>query len=107
MPCHRERRSPRATEVFVLLPTLFFLSFVTPPASAAAPRDDVRALVERVQAFYEKTSDFTARFDQLYTYASFGRKQRSSGQVAFKKPGMMRWDYETPAPKTFVLAGQR
>jgi outer membrane lipoprotein carrier protein len=68
---------------------------------------EVKALVDRVQAFYEKTTDFTADFRQDYAYAAFKRTQTSTGKVVFKKPGMMRWDYEKPAPKTFVLAGDR
>ena len=63
---------------------------------------DVKRLVERMQGFYERTADFRARFKQDYTYASFGTKQASSGEVLFKKPGYMRWDYRTPAAKTFV-----
>jgi len=68
---------------------------------------DVKALVDRVQAFYEKTQDFTADFKQDYTYKAFKRTQSSSGKVTFKKPALMRWEYEKPSPKTFVLAGDR
>ena len=68
---------------------------------------DVKALVDRVQAFYEKTQDFTADFKQDYTYKVFKRTQTSSGKVTFKKPALMRWEYEKPSPKTFVLAGDR
>jgi outer membrane lipoprotein carrier protein len=72
---------------------------------AMAP--EVRALVERMQRFYEKTSDFTASFRQDYTYKSFNRTQTSTGKVTFLKPAMMRWDYEQPSPKTFVLSGEK
>lgn len=68
---------------------------------------DVKALVDRVQAFYEKTQDFTADFTQEYTYKAFKRTQTSSGKVTFKKPALMRWEYEKPSPRTFVLAGDR
>lgn len=68
---------------------------------------DVKTLVDRVQAFYEKTQDFTADFKQDYTYKAFKRTQTSSGTVTFKKPGLMRWEYLKPSPKTFVLAGDR
>jgi len=68
---------------------------------------DVKALVDRVQAFYEKTQDFTADFKQDYTYKAFKRTQSSSGTVTFKKPALMRWEYLKPSPKTFVLAGDR
>lgn len=74
-----------------------------PPAMAA----DVKALVDRMQAFYEQTQDFTADFEQRYTYKAFKRTQVSTGTVVFKKPALMRWEYLTPAKKTFVLAGDK
>jgi outer membrane lipoprotein carrier protein len=77
------------------------------PATEAKPASDVKALVDRMQAFYEKVQDFTATFSQSYTYKMAKRTQTSTGKVTFKKPGMMRWEYEAPAPKTFVLAGDR
>jgi len=77
------------------------------PAAEAKPASDVKALVDRMQSFYEKIQDFTATFKQDYTYKIARRTQTSTGKVTFKKPGMMRWEYESPAPKTFVLAGDR
>lgn len=68
---------------------------------------DVKALVDRVQAFYEKTQDFTAGFKQEYLYKQFKRTVVSTGTVTFKKPGLMRWEYVKPSAKTFVLAGPR
>ncbi len=74
----------------------------------AAPMDaPTKALVNRMQGFYEKTEDFTAAFRQDYTYQAFKRTQTSSGKVSFKKPGLMRWEYEKPSPKSFVLAGDK
>ncbi len=80
------------------------------PQPAAAPQEmaaDVKALVERMQGFYEKTQDFTARFQQDYTYQAFKRKQTSTGTVAFKKPGLMRWEYLKPSARTFVLSNDK
>src|SRR5512146_2687963 len=77
----------------------------SPPAAAGAP--DAQALVRKVQAFYERTRDLTARFQQTYTYAGFGRRQVSSGVVQVKKPGMMRWEYQKPSPKTVAVKGKR
>lgn len=67
----------------------------------------VKTLVDRMQAFYEKTQDFTADFKQDYAHKTFKRNQTSTGQVTFKKPALMRWEYRKPSPKTFVLAGDR
>ncbi len=70
----------------------------------AAMPADVKDLVDRMQAFYEKTTDFTADFKQDYTYKAFKRTQSSSGKVTYAKPAQMRWDYEKPSARTFVLA---
>lgn len=76
-------------------------------APAAPAPSEARALAARVQAFYERTRDLTARFEQTYTYAGFGRKQASAGTLKVKKPGMMRWDYTAPEPKTIAVKGSR
>jgi outer membrane lipoprotein carrier protein len=77
-------------------------------ASPAAPAADRGAeLARKVQAYYEATRDLEARFQQTYTYAGFGRRQASSGTLKVKKPGMMRWDYEKPTPKTVAVKGSR
>jgi outer membrane lipoprotein carrier protein len=94
--------------------TLLFAWLVlagTPDGGAAPPHadvtPDVRALIDRMQGFYEQTQDFTAHFRQDYAYKSFGRTVTSTGTVAFKKPAQMRWDYETPGKRSFVLSGER
>jgi outer membrane lipoprotein carrier protein len=73
----------------------------------AAPAPDAAALARKVQDHYERTKDLTARFEQTYTYSGFGRRQVSSGTLRVKKPGMMRWDYAKPTPKTVVVKGSR
>ncbi len=75
---------------------------------AKAPMSpEVKVIVDRVQAFYEVTRDFTAGFRQDYTYAASKRSKSSSGTVTYKKPAQMRWEYGAPSPRTFVLAGDR
>ncbi len=76
-------------------------------AIAAQPAPDAHALAREVQAFYERTHDLEARFVQTYTYATFGRTQKSSGTLKVKKPGTLRWDYTEPSPKTIVVSGTR
>lgn len=68
---------------------------------------EVLALVERIQAFYETTEDFTADFRQEYSYAGSRRSTTSSGTVLYKKPARMRWEYLKPSARTFVLAQER
>jgi outer membrane lipoprotein carrier protein len=71
----------------------------------AAPNPG-RALAQRVQAFYAHTKDFSARFAQHYTYVSIGKVEDSSGTVEVKKPGLVRWDYEKPEPRTIYVEGK-
>ena len=90
-----------------LLPLLLVL--VAGPAPGAGPpiAPDVKALVDRMQGFYERTQDFTADFKQEYLYKTFNRTVVSTGTVAFQKPAKMRWEYLTPSPRSFVLSGDR
>lgn len=75
------------------------------PEKKIAP--EVKELVERMQAFYEKTQDFSADFKQDYQYKALRRTQTSTGTVIYKKPGLMRWEYLKPSARTFVLAGEK
>jgi outer membrane lipoprotein carrier protein len=77
------------------------------PAAPAPIAPEVKQLVDRIQAFYEKTQDFTADFEQRYTYTASKRKQTSTGKVLYKKPALMRWQYAGPSARTFVLAGEK
>jgi outer membrane lipoprotein carrier protein len=83
-----------------------------PPAAAAAPaavaqgpRLEVKAVVAEVQKRYDAAADFRARFTQTLTSVALGRKTNSSGEVTFKKPGRMRWDYEKPDKSSYITDG--
>lgn len=78
-----------------------------PIPPGAAPAGAALAQVKRVQAFYERTRDLTAAFTQTYTYAGLGRRAVSTGTLRIKKPGLLRWDYATPARKTIAVTGSR
>lgn len=77
------------------------------PAVKGSVAPEVKPLVEKMQAFYEKTEDFKSAFKQDYKYKTFRRTQTSTGTITYKKPGLMRWEYESPSPRTFVLAGSK
>src|SRR3954447_16025575 len=75
------------------------------PGPPPGARLDVKAVVAEVQKRYDGAADFRARFTQTLTSASMGRKTNSSGEVTFKKPGRMRWDYEKPEKSSYVTDG--
>ena len=60
-----------------------------------------------VQAFYDQTSSVEADFHQTYFNRLYEKYDRSSGTVAFQKPGKMRWNYAKPNGKVLVSDGKR
>jgi outer membrane lipoprotein carrier protein len=80
------------------------MSLLLPPAIAGelTPRE----VANKIQKFYEQTTDFQAAFRQVYHAEAFGTDKVSSGYVYIKKPGNMRWDYKEPRPKYFVADGK-
>jgi outer membrane lipoprotein carrier protein len=89
---------------------------IRPPARPAPTLDpaqvegdaEVKRAVEQMQKFYENTKDFEARFTQTYSYKTFARKTVASGRMKFMKAGAsMRWDYEKPEQKVFVVAANK
>ena len=78
-----------------------------PPYAQAKPaRLELPAVVARVQSRYDQAKDFQARFTQKYSRSVVGRVSVSAGQVHFKKPGRMRWDYDKPEARMFLSNGQ-
>jgi outer membrane lipoprotein carrier protein len=73
-------------------------------AQAPAIDPTLKAIVDKLQKRYEGTTDFSATFTQRFTYTVMKRTQVSKGTVLFRRPGLMRWDYATPSPKTFAVA---
>jgi outer membrane lipoprotein carrier protein len=90
-----------------LLPLLLVLATGPAPAAERSMAPEVKALVDRMQGFYERTQDFTADFKQEYHYKTFNRTVVSTGTVAFQKPAKMRWEYLTPSKRSFVLSADR
>ena len=63
----------------------------------ASSRTSAReTIVARLQARYDETDGFRADFVQEVTSATLGQTLRSRGQVFFKKPGRMRWEFTEP-----------
>ncbi|MFQ5948710.1 MAG: outer membrane lipoprotein carrier protein LolA [Acidimicrobiia bacterium] len=48
----------------------------------------------------------SADFVQTYLPAGFSSGERETGRLALALPDCLRWDYETPYPKSFLLCGK-
>ncbi|MFZ9887677.1 MAG: outer-membrane lipoprotein carrier protein LolA [Myxococcota bacterium] len=98
---------PEVREVVALASPAAPVPDEAPPVRLASADERLTATVRALQKTYEDTREFEARFTQRYTYALLRRTQESHGVVRFKKPGLMRWDYTDPTPKTFLIDGSR
>jgi outer membrane lipoprotein carrier protein len=78
-----------------------------PPATGATSSSpEADAIAARVQAFYNQTRTFQAKFKQEYFIKLHDQKRSSEGRVAFEKPGKMSWRYDQPNGNRVVSDGR-
>jgi outer membrane lipoprotein carrier protein len=66
------------------------------------PPDEI---MDRVEARYD-VEGISARFFQTSTYKALDITDSAEGRIYIKKPGRMRWEYETPEKKNFITDGE-
>lgn len=80
-----------------------------PDSTAKKPekkQPDLKAILAAIQSHYDKVKDFSAEFTQEFHHKVLKKKDSSKGNVKFRKPGLMRWDYVQPSEKSFVVDGK-
>ena len=65
---------------------------------------DSDAVLRKVDDHYNHLNSLRARYSEHY--AGMGMDKTESGTLVLKKPGRMRWTYDQPAGKVFVLDGK-
>lgn len=75
------------------------------PEAAAGTDPEAARLVERIEQWSRAHPHFEARFEQRFRPRIFGRERVEGGRLTIRRPGRMRFDYETPEPKVFVSDG--
>jgi outer membrane lipoprotein carrier protein len=73
-------------------------------ASASAQQPTAASLARTVDAHYNHLQSLQARYTERYQ--GMGMDRSESGTMTLRKPGKMRWAYDTPAGKLFVLDGK-
>jgi outer membrane lipoprotein carrier protein len=81
--------------VFILLAASVFCNAQTPTA---------HELALRVDHHYNQLHSLKAAFTE--SYAGLGMQRTESGTLLLLKPGRMRWDYNAPPGKLFLLDGK-
>lgn len=69
-------------------------------ANAQAPN----AILRKVDDHYNHLSSLRTRYTEVYS--GMGLHRSETGTLTLKKPGRMRWAYDQPAGKLFVLDGK-
>jgi len=72
-------------------------------ASALAQALDA-ALIKRVDDHYNHLHTLRAHYTERY--AGMGLDRTETGTLTLRKPGLMRWSYDNPPGKVFVLDGK-
>ena len=79
------------------------LLFTAQPART----QDTSTVVSGIQKKYASISDLSSTFTQVTRIKDLDEKISSSGKVWFKKPAMMKWQYEEPWKDTIVSDGKK
>ena len=72
-----------------------------------ARTQDATAVVSGIQKKYASINDLSSTFTQVTQIKDLDEKISSSGKVWFKKPAMMKWQYEKPWKDTIVSDGKK
>ena len=92
---------------FRLLCVLVLSLLVAGPSFSLAAEPPPQEIARRLQDAYDRTTGFSARFEQLTTVPMSNRTRKGSGTVVFQKPSRMRWDYQQPEVQVLVSDGSK
>ncbi len=91
-----------------IFPAIVLLVLTAAPArleTMAPAGKDLKRVLDRLQKHYHDTNSFTAKFNEEIATVGAPKRQRQ-GTVSFRKPGRMRWEFETPEKQTIVSDGE-
>jgi outer membrane lipoprotein carrier protein len=101
------RRS--ASELLLVLVTLAVSAVGVGAETRVAPPPngcpDPATIVRKLQERYDGTKTFKAQVRQEMKVKSLDVSDASDGTVIFKKPGKMRWDFQTPRAQQIIADG--
>lgn len=75
-------------------------------AQSAAKGADPWGLLQEVRRKLVEGGPAAASFTQTYIPAGFSSGEKEGGQLSLALPDCLRWDYQEPYPKGFLLCGE-
>jgi len=95
----------RSLLLALLAPAILGLAAPALPASNVPQALPLSQLVATLDGRYNSLQSWQADFTQIYTSGLQSRTE--SGHLYLQKPGRMRWDYEQPLKKVFIVNGKQ
>lgn len=83
---------------------LFAAAFISAGLLAQAPMPSAKQVSARVDSHYNHLRTLQTAFTE--TYQGMGMERTDSGTLLLEKPGRMKWEYDSPAGKIFLLDGK-
>ena len=77
------------------------------PAPVSVVENSLTEVTQKIQAAYERTTDWKAEFEQVTRIEGFDSPITSRGTVYIKKPGKLRWDYREPNHHQILVNEQK
>ena len=104
-PSGRRRRAWAAPACAVGLAVGLALAPRAAPAQGAAAAPCSEVALQRVQDTYQQLRSFQGRFEQE-DRRSDGEVLKATGEIAYRRPGQMRWTYAPPNEQLLVTDGK-
>jgi outer membrane lipoprotein-sorting protein len=81
--------------------------FVTAAGASFAEDGAAWAVLDTARKSLAASGPERAEFVQTYVPAGFSSGEEEAGRIAFRLPDCLRWDYDEPYPKSFLVCGER
>jgi outer membrane lipoprotein-sorting protein len=85
--------------------SIFFLCLLSLVPLVAAAQNDPWVVLSGVRQSLVEAGPTEASFTQTYIPAGFSSGEKETGRMALALPDCLRWDYQDPYPKSFLLCG--
>jgi outer membrane lipoprotein-sorting protein len=87
-------------------PQRLWISLLALSLCVPAGADDAWSRIETLRKSLAESGPQVARFTQTYVPNGFSSGESESGMLYLALPDCLRWDYDEPYPKSFLLCGQ-